>query len=129
MATVVKVTNAGLAVLVNRIRGLGTEPKWGHWGETAASAADVLDTDLEDARTEEVRAEGSSSSQTTVVTNDTYRLVATLTAATNPAAIVEFGLFDASTVGNLFLRATFDVINVAVGDAVQFTVDVINAQV
>lgn len=121
MADVVKVVNGGLDILTNRIKGSGTEPKYIGWG-TGTTAAAVTDTALETARAE-ARTDGTSTQQTTNTTNDTYRVVGTITCATTAAAITEVGLSDASTSGNLFLRGTFDVINVSVGDSIQFTIN------
>jgi hypothetical protein len=64
---------------------------------------------------------GTSSQQTTTTTNDTYQVVGEITYG-SAGAITEVGLFDASTDGNLFLRATFDAINVLTGDKIVFTV-------
>jgi hypothetical protein len=50
-----------------------------------------------------------------------------LTVASTAAAITEYGQFDAAgtgtppTGGNLFIHATFDVINLPVGSAITFT--------
>ena len=119
MAQVDKTTNAGSAIIVNRIMGTGTEPKYAHWG-TGATAATVTDTALQTARAE-ARVAGTSSVQTTTVAGDTYQVITALTCASTAAAITEYGQFDASTAGNMLLRSTFDVINVNVGDSIQFT--------
>lgn len=118
MATTVVLTNAGRAILTNRIKGSGTEPNFVAWGtgsHTAAAADTALTTE-----SSETRATGTSTRTTTSVTNDTYQVVGTIT-ATGTRAIIEGGLFDAVTVGNMFISATFDVINLLVGDAIQFT--------
>lgn len=122
--TVVALTNVGLSMIVDRIRGVGTEPRYGHWG-SGTSTADPSDVELQYPRDEESLSSGSSSKQTSIVSGDTYQVVVTLTVVDNPATITEFGLFDSS--GKLFLRATFDEINIEVGDAVQFTVTVIGS--
>lgn len=49
-----------------------------------------------------------------------YRTVATIT-ATAARAITEHGIFSASTVGTLFDRSVFTVVNLAIGDSIQFT--------
>ena len=117
---VVVVTNVGLGIVTNRLKGSGTEPNYLHWGTGGTAAADT-NTALQTPRAES-RVAGTSTLQTTSTTNDTYQVVGTLTASGTAGAIVEAGLFDASTGGNLFLRATFDVINVSVGDSIQFTI-------
>ena len=119
MAQVDKTTNAGSAIIANRLKGLGTEPNYMHWG-TGTTAATTADTALQTPRAES-RVAGTSSVVTTTVTNDTYQVVGTLTCASTSAAITELGLFDAATSGNMFIRSTFDPINVAVGDSIQFT--------
>lgn len=119
MAQVDKSTDAGSAIIANRIKGAGTEPNYAHWG-TGATAAAVTDTALQTARAE-ARVAGTSTRETTTVANDTYRLVTTLTCASTAAAITEYGQFDASTSGNMLLRSTFDALNLQVGDSIQFT--------
>lgn len=49
-----------------------------------------------------------------------YRTVATIT-ATAARAVTEHGLFSASTAGTLFDRSVFSVVNLAIGDSIQFT--------
>ena len=126
MPDVVVVTNNGLAITTNRIKGSGTEPNWVHWG-TGVTAAAEANTALVTPRAE-ARVSGTSTQQTTNTTSDTYQVIGTLTAASTSAAITEAGLFDASTAGNLYLRATFDPINVSVGDSIQFTIKVVYDQ-
>jgi len=127
VAKVVALTYKGLEIIVDRLRGLGSEPKYAHWGEGGDIPAAATDIDLVEPRAE-ARVAGVSSKQTTAVTGDTYQVVATLTAEDTPAEITEFGLFDSASGGRLFLRATFDPINVSVGDSVQFTVIVVGQE-
>lgn len=115
-------TNAGLAVVTNRIKGLGNEPNYIHWG-TGTSTPQVTDTALQSPRSES-RVAGTSSIVTTTVTNDTYRVTGTLTVSGTNATISEVGLFDASTSGNMIVRAVFDGLPLVVGDSVTFTIDV-----
>jgi hypothetical protein len=126
MPDTVVVTNTGLGITTNRIKGSGTEPNYVHWG-TGATAAAEANTALQTPRAE-ARVAGTSTQQTTTTTNDTYQVIGTLTAASTSAAITEAGLFDAATSGNLYLRATFDPINVSVGDSIQFTIRVVYDQ-
>lgn len=111
--------NAGKAIITNRIKGSGTEPNYVAWG-TTATAEDATQTALA-AESTEARTAGTSSQVTTTVTNDSYQVVGTLT-ATGARAIVEAGLFDAVTTGNMFVRGIFSVINLATGDSIQFTI-------
>ncbi len=105
----------GREITANRVKGLGTEPKYVAWGTSDANLNDN-NTAL-DAEAPESRAEGVSS-----IVNDTYyQVVGTLT-ATATRAIKEAGLFDAATGGNLYIRGTFGVINLDADDSVQFTI-------
>jgi len=117
MATVL--TNAGKAIVTNRIKGSGTEPLNVAWGTGAGTAA-IADTTLFTEATP--RAAGTSTQQTTTVTNDTYQVVATVT-ATGTLAITNAGLFDVITAssGNLFVKGDFTVINLVTADSIQFT--------
>lgn len=118
MATVL--TNAGKAIVTNRLKGSGTEPLHVAMGTGAGTAA-ITDTTL---FTEvETRTAGTSTQQTTTVTNDTYQVVGTVT-ATATRAVTNAGLFDASSAGNLFMKGDFATINLASGDSIQFTMRV-----
>lgn len=72
------------------------------------------------------RSTGTGSQVTTSVTNDTYQVLATITAGAG-FTVTEAGNFDASTVGNLMLHTAFTGIPLNSGDAltvklqVQFT--------
>jgi len=125
MATVSVLTDGGLDITTNRIKGSGTEPKYVGWG-TGTTGAVVANTALETPAAE-ARTSGTTSQETTTETNDTYRVVGAITCATSAKAITEVGLFDASTDGNLFERSTFSAINLDVGDAATFTIDVVFA--
>lgn len=120
-------TNAGRAIITNRIIGSGTEPKYIAVG-TGATGADRTAVAADTALSTEVetRTEGTSSRVTTTTTNDTYRVVGTVT-ATASRAIDEAGTFDASSSGNMMVSATFPVVNLLTGDSIQFTTDVVLA--
>jgi len=118
MATVL--TDAGRAIVTNRIIGAGTEPKYVAWGTGAGTAA-VGDTTLF-TEAAEARVAGTSSLQTTSVANDTYRVVGTITAAAGKT-ITNAGTFDASTAGNLYVKGDFTGIPLSTGDSIQFTID------
>lgn len=117
MATVL--TNAGRAIIANRIKGSGTEPAYVAWGTGAGTAA-AADTTLF-TESAEARVAGTSSIVTTTVTNDSYQVVGTITASAT-RAITNAGLFDASTSGNLFVKGDFSTVNLSTGDAIQFTI-------
>ena len=118
MATVL--TNAGKAITTNRLKGSGTEPNYLGIGTGTATAV-ITDTALGTAV--ESRVAGTSTQQTTTTTSDTYQVVGTVT-ATAARAVTEAGLFDASTAGNMFLRADFAAVNLAIGDSIQATLKV-----
>jgi hypothetical protein len=114
-------TNAGRAIITNRLKGSGTEPKYvasGTSSTTAAESDTALGTEVESARVD-----GTSTQQTGDVTNDTYRVVGTIP-YTATRAITEAGLFDASSTGNMFVSADFSAINVLNGDSIEFTFNV-----
>lgn len=120
MATVL--TDAGRAIITNRIKGGGTEPKLIGWG-TGTNAAAVTDTALQTEAaptTSGGRVSGTSSQITIDVTNDGYQVVGTVTAGSS-LAISEAGLFDAASGGNMLIRGDFAQINVVSGDSITFT--------
>lgn len=115
MATVV--TNAGLDIVTNRVKGSGTEPSYSGWGTGAGTAA-ITDTTL---FTENgSRVAGTSSRVTTTKTNDTYQVVATHTSS-GANTITNAGLLDAAAAGNLFLKGDFTGVVLADGESIQFT--------
>lgn len=117
LATVL--TNAGKAITTNRIKGSGTEPNYVGWGTGAGTAA-ASDTTLF-TEASEARVAGTSTQQTTTVTNDTYQVVGTLTCAGSGKTITNAGLLDASSGGNLYMKGDFAGIALNVGDGIQFT--------
>ena len=120
MATVV--TDVGMGIITNRIKGSGTEPNYLAWGtgtNTAAAGNTALQTE-----SAEDRVAGTSSREETNVANDTYRVVGTLTSA-GSQTIAEAGLFDASDAGNCFVRGDFSGVALAQDESIEFTVDVV----
>jgi hypothetical protein len=115
MATLL--VNAGKAIVTNRIKGAGTEPLYVAYGTGAGTTAAADTTLFTETGT---RQTGTSTQQTTSVTNDTYQVVGTQTAG-GTLAITNAGLFDASTSGNLFVKGDFSTINLSSGDSIQFT--------
>lgn len=121
MATVIN--DAGRAYLTSLIKLAGrpaTEPNYLGIGTTATDDATNRTTLIVEVET---RANGTSSQATTTITNDTYRTVGTIT-ATATRAIVEAGMFSASTAGTMVSRSTFTVVNLASGDSIQLTYDI-----
>lgn len=119
--------NAGRAILTNRIKAGGTEPLNIGWGTGAGTAA-VADTTLftevatDVVTTSGSRTAGTSTQQTTSVTNDTYRVTGTRT-ATGGGTVTNAGLFDNVTIasGSLFVKGDFTGIALLSGDAIAFT--------
>jgi hypothetical protein len=114
-------TNAGAAIVTNRIIQAGTAPKDIGWGIGTTPAA-VTDTALQTESaptTAGGRTVAAESRTTTSVTNDTYTDIGVVTAVST-LAITEAGLFDALTAGNMLTRGVFSPINVVSGDAIQF---------
>lgn len=112
-------TNAGKDIIVDRILGTGSaEPKFVAWGTGAGTAA-ATDTTLF-TEASESRVTGTSSQVTVTTTNDTYQVVGTLT-ANGSKTITNAGLFDASTTGNLFVKADFTGVPLVLNDSITFT--------
>lgn len=117
------ITNAGKAIVANRMQSAGTDPKYVAWGTGAGTAA-ATDTTLFTESAEESRTAGTQSRVTTTVTNDTYQVVGTITVATSNKTITNVGLFDASTSGNLFFKSDFTGLALLIGDSITFTIKV-----
>jgi hypothetical protein len=119
------VTTKGKAFLADRLQTTPTtytvSPKFCAMGVGATSAARTAaaaDTAL--SSEVETRTTGTTSNVTTTTTNDSYQCVGTIT-ATAGRSVDEFGLFDASSVGNMAFSATFPVVSLSSGDGIQFT--------
>ncbi len=121
-AMAVSFTNAGAAVVTNRIISAGTAPKnigWGVGTTTAAPAQTALVTESAPT-TAGGRTVGTESRTTGSVSNDQYTVTGTVTAGSS-LAITEAGLFDAVTAGNMLIRSDFAAVNVVSGDSIAFT--------
>lgn len=88
------------------------------WGSSSTAAA-VTQTTLVSANPE-ARTTGVISNPAT----NTHRVIGTIE-ATAARTVAEVGLFDASTNGNLCVRATFTSKSLITGDQVRFTVDAV----
>lgn len=123
------VTDGGLDIVTNRLKGLGTEPLYIGWG-TGAGTTTRADTALFTEALVSLAAggtdhtAGTSSRVTTTTTNDTYQVTGTRT-ATGAGTVTNAGLFDAASGGNLFLKGDFTGIGLASGDSIAFTVKAI----
>lgn len=124
---VARIQDNGLANLTAAWVAYASLPKYLQWGtgSGAAKTANVVTT----TSTTEARTDGTASRVTTTVTNDTYQVVGSITAA-GTRAITEVGVFDAAgsgsppTGGNMCIYGDFSVINLGTGDSIQFTVKV-----
>lgn len=129
LATVL--TNVGREIITGRLLvtapGAGNPgsaaPQYVAWGTGAGTSA-VGDTTLftEDTGGSPAyaRVAGTTTQQTTSVTNDTWQCVGTLTA--NAAkTITNMGVFDALTGGNLFIKGDFTGIALALNESIQAT--------
>jgi hypothetical protein len=116
MATLL--VNTGKAIVTNYLAGgAATQPKYVAWGTGAGTTA-LTDTTL---FTEVgTRTSGTTTQQTTTTTNDTYQVIGTITAGSS-LTITNAGLFDAVTVGNLFVKGDFTGVALTSGDSIQFT--------
>jgi hypothetical protein len=115
------VTTAGVRFLCDDFNAGGTEISNMKFhamgtGTNAEAASDtLLQTEVE------TRTSGSQASATSGA-NATYTTVGTIT-ATAPRAITEHGIFSVITTNTITLwdRSVFAVINLAIGDSIQFT--------
>jgi hypothetical protein len=115
-------TNAGAAIVTNRIIQAGTAPKNIGWG-VGTNAAAVGDTALQTESaptTSGGRTVGTESRTTVTQTNDNYQVTGTVVAGST-LAITEAGLFDNVSAGNLLTRGVFSAVNVVSGDSIAFT--------
>lgn len=122
IALAVVFTNAGAAIVTNRMIQAGTAPKNIGWG-TGTTAAAVTDTALvtEAAPTTAGgRTVGTESRTTITNANDNYQVAGTVTAG-GTLSIAEAGLFDAVSAGNMLIRGVFTAIGVSSGDSIAFT--------
>lgn len=115
-------TNAGAAVVTNRIIQAGTAGKNIGWGigTTAAAVGQTALVTESAPTTAGGRTVGTESRTTVTNANDNYQVVGTVTAA-GALAITEAGLFDNVTAGNMLLRSDFAAVNVISGDSIAFT--------
>jgi len=119
MATLL--VNTGKAIVTNYLAGgSATQPKYVAWGTGAGTTALTDTTLFTESSSPASRATGTATQQTTTTTNDTYQVIGTLTSGTTQT-ITNAGLFDAVTVGNLFVKGDFTGVALTSGDSIQFT--------
>lgn len=115
-------TNAGAAIITNRIIQAGTAPKNIGWGigTTAAAVAQTALVTESAPTTAGGRTVGTESRTTGTVTNDQFTVTGTVTAGST-LAITEAATFDAVTAGGMLIRSDFAAVNVVSGDSIAFT--------
>lgn len=116
-------TNAGAAIVTNRMIQAGTAPRnigWGTGATTAAVGQTALVTEAAPT-TSGGRTVGTESRTTVTNSNDNYQVTGTVTAVST-LAITEAGLFDNVTAGNMLVRGDFAAVNVVSGDSIAFTI-------
>ncbi len=96
MANAAVATFAGRAILWNRVKGNGTEPKNIGWGDSTVTASAAPDVNLFKPQTE-ARTAGTSTITTTSFLGDTYSVSGSIVCATGGKTITEAGLFDTTT--------------------------------
>jgi hypothetical protein len=120
MATVL--TNLGRKGTIHKMNNDATYPipsYVAHGTGTGTSA--VTDTAL---FTEaDTRVNGTVTIVTTTVTDDTFQVIGTMTAAA-AETVTNAGLFDASTAGNLYVHGDFTGVVLALGDQIVYTIKI-----
>ena len=120
------VTSVGKSLVAKQVSGNTTNPPkyiaYGTGSTAAAHTAVIGDTAL---KTEvETRGLCTLTLATTSVTNDSVVWVGTPVAATIARSVDEYGIFDASTVGNMFFSGTQTVQPLQIGDSITYTITV-----
>ena len=113
------VTNVGLANVMAAWNAYASRPLYLQFGTGSGQAADATDLAAEVGS----RASGTTSVETVNVAGDTFRVTGTIT-ATAVATITEVGAFDAVTAGNMDIYGDFTGIDLAIGDAIVFAINV-----
>ena len=126
MADAAYVVDNGIALLVNNIL-TDSVYKYVSWGIGATGAA-VGDTAMQTASApvNTTAATGTLSKATTNTTDDTYKVVVTITAG-GALAITEVGVFNQATVSGatMFMHGTFSAMNLSAGDSIEFTISTV----
>ena len=105
MAVISCITNKGLNIIANRLKGIGTEPIYFGWG-TGVGDADPSNTSLF-TEASEPRIALTSVIDTVSVAGDAYKLTGAMTA--NAAkTITNWGVFDSSVSGNMLLQESMN---------------------
>lgn len=118
------IVNAGLAAVAGLILLDVAEDDfdWLAIG-TGAVAVDVTDTTL---GVETHREAGTGTLDTTVIANDTAKLIATFSGYGGSEAVTEIGMFNLAVAGDMLMRQVHDPLNIdwAAGDSYEATVKI-----
>lgn len=131
------VVNTGKANITSSLTSSNNKyVSWGTGAGTTAAGNTTLFTEdysTSSGGTGRTRVSGTQSQQTTTTTNDTYRVVATLTAE-HTTAVTNAGIFDTNgesansttppSGGTLFCKSDFSVVNLATSDSIAFTFNI-----
>lgn len=118
-------TNVGKAETTNRIIGAGTQWTYVAWGTGSTAGFSAATTALV-TEGPEARVNGTGSRVTSAspaVTNDTYRVTATITASAARTPN-QAGVFTASTSGNMCVFGDHSATTLASGESIAYTIDV-----
>ncbi len=113
------VTNYGLGQAVRDLVSANTQNRVG-WGTGSGAAVDATDLVTPGS---EGRVVATLASVTTVVTDDTFQAIGTITSA-GAQNITEAGLFTGDTGPNMCVYGDFVAIPVTIGESIKFTFDV-----
>lgn len=95
------------------------------WGTGAGTANDSTRTTLFTEKTDETRATGTVSQQTTTIAGDTYRVVGVMTCAGSGATITNAGLFDntdrTDATDRILIHGDHTGVALLVGDQISYT--------
>ena len=120
------VTKLGFGVIAGRILNTPTKNSPRHIGMgTGATSADrtAADTDTALSNEVETRTQGVESQVTTTETDDSYKVVGSIT-TTAARAVDEVGLFTASSGGEMAFSATHAVVNLDISDSLNYNITI-----
>ena len=124
MADAAYLVDAGIALIVNNIL-TDSVYKYVSWGiGTTGAAATNTAMETASAPVNATAATGTLSKATTNTTDDTYKVVCTITAG-GALAITEVGVFNQATLSGatMFSHGTFSAMNLSSGDSIEFTIN------
>ena len=121
MTQTIVIPNAGKESVASVLGGLNTNYPTHLAIGTGVHTASATDTALTTQSGSSIA--GTVSVITTTLVNDTLQVIGSFTAGLL-TPVTELGLFDAATAGNMYLEATFDAVNLQIGDTLQITTQI-----